>query len=165
MRIRGHAALQLEQYEGAVTVFEQLASCENKVIQLDAKLALSQALARLQRYQESLDYATQAEQMLERFFDTRNADSAIRIENDFCFRLTVRSAMISAMSAKVFAYRQLSMDKEAEDTENDLKIVMEPIKKQLSLRLDMDNVDGVGVLALPSLDSVVGAPGAVRSFK
>lgn len=50
MRLRGRALMQLEQYESAAAVFEQLASCENKVIQLDAKLGLSQALARLQRY-------------------------------------------------------------------------------------------------------------------
>ena len=61
MRIHGHALMQLEQYESAAALFEQLASCENKAIQLDAKLALSQALARLSRYQESLDYATQSE--------------------------------------------------------------------------------------------------------
>lgn len=120
----------------------------------------------LQRYQESLDYATQAEQLLERFFDTKNPDSAIKIENDFCFRMTVRNAMISAMSSKISAYRQLSMDKEAEDTENDLKIVMEPIKKQLSLRLDVNDADRAGILTLPSLDSVI-APGfgAIRNFK
>ena len=120
----------------------------------------------LQRYQESLDYATQAEQLLERFFDTKNPDSAIKIENDFCFRMTVRNAMISAMNSKISAYRQLSMDKEAEDTENDLKIVMEPIKKQLSLRLDVNDADRAGILTLPSLDSVI-APGlgAIRNFK
>ena len=120
----------------------------------------------LQRYQESLDYAIQAEQLLERFFDTKNPDSAIKIENDFCFRMTVRNAMISAMSSKISAYRQLSMDKEAEDTENDLKIVMEPIKKQLSLRLDVNDADRAGILTLPSLDSVI-APGfgAIRNFK
>ena len=121
---------------------------------------------RLQRYQESLDYATQAEQLLERFFDTKNPDSTIKIENDFCFRMTVRNAMISAMSSMISAYRQLSMDKEAEDTENDLKIVMEPIKKQLSLRLDVNDADRAGILTLPSLDSVI-APGlgVIRNFK
>lgn len=75
--------------------------------------------------------------------------------------------MISALSAKILAYRQLSMDKEAEEAESDLKIVMEPIKKQLSLRLDVNDTDRIGLLALPSLDSMGNAPGsgAIRNFK
>ena len=60
-RIRAHALVQLEKDEEAVIAFEELASCENKPIQFDAKLSLSQTLARMAKYQESLAYATQAE--------------------------------------------------------------------------------------------------------
>ena len=75
--------------------------------------------------------------------------------------------MIAAISAKIFAYRQLSMNEEAENAENDLKIVMEPIKKQLSLRLDVNDSERVELLTLPSLDYVANAPGLgiVRNFK
>ena len=46
------------------------------------------------------------------------------------------------------------MDSEVEDAEAELKIVVAPIKKQLSLKIDMSDGDKISLLKLHGIDEM-----------